>query len=77
MDKKSLRFLVEAKGLRFADLARGLRVDKSTITKWSNGRIPAERVLEVERLTGISRADLRPDIYPLPVRVRASEGAAP
>ena len=31
------------------------------ITKWS--RVPAERVLEVERLSGISRYDLRPDVY--------------
>jgi DNA-binding transcriptional regulator YdaS (Cro superfamily) len=26
-------------------------------------RVPAERVLEVEQLSGISRHELRPDVY--------------
>lgn len=28
------------------------------------GRVPAERVLEVERVSGVSRSMLRPDLYP-------------
>ena len=39
-------------------------VSPQAITKWINGRIPAERVLEIERLTGVSRHELRPDLYP-------------
>ena len=43
-------------------LARGLGVAQPTVSLWR--RIPAERVLSVEVLTGISRTLLRPDLYP-------------
>jgi DNA-binding transcriptional regulator YdaS (Cro superfamily) len=34
-------------------------------SRWENGhrQVPAERVLDIERLTGISRHDLRPDVF--------------
>lgn len=36
----------------------------SVIANWrTRGRVPPERVLEVESVTGISRHDLRPDIF--------------
>lgn len=38
-------------------------VDKSTILRWERGQIPPERAVEVERITGISRHELRPDIF--------------
>lgn len=46
-------------------LARALERDISpqAISQWK--RVPAERVLEVERATGISRHKLRPDLYPV------------
>lgn len=48
-------------------LARKLRVTQPCIAQWvRRKRIPPERVLEVERETGVSRHDLRPDIYPDP-----------
>lgn len=41
--------------------------------KWrATGRIPAERVLTVERITGIPRHELRPDLYPRPTRPEAA-----
>jgi TorA maturation chaperone TorD len=43
-------------------LARGLGITQPSVSSWR--RIPAERVLDVEALTGISRSILRPDIYP-------------
>ncbi len=43
-------------------LARALGVAPQAISQW--GRVPAERVLAVEAATGVSRHDLRPDIYP-------------
>ncbi len=64
MEKKSLRELLKDRGLRLVDLASLSGLDKATMTRWDRGRVPAERVLDVERLTGISRHDLRPDIYP-------------
>ena len=48
-----------------AGLARQLDVTPQAVSGWlTRGRVPAERVLEIERLTGVSRNDLRPDIYP-------------
>jgi len=40
----------------------------TTISKWrARGRIPAERVPEISRLTGIPRHELRPDLWEEPV----------
>lgn len=50
-------------------LARALGISHQAVLKWR--RLPAERVLEVERLSGVSRHELRPDIYP-----RAAEEVA-
>lgn len=45
-------------------LARLLEITPQALSSWRlRGRVPATRVLEVERLTGISRHALRPDIY--------------
>lgn len=44
-------------------LGRQLGIAGNAVRQWL--RVPAERVLEVERLTGVSRHDLRPDIYPI------------
>ncbi|WP_090272773.1 transcriptional regulator [Halopseudomonas litoralis] len=30
----------------------------------ASGRVPAERVLAIEEATGVSRHELRPDLYP-------------
>ena len=49
---------------RGSDLARALDVTPGAIWQWAEERVPAERVLQVERVTGVSRHDLRPDIYP-------------
>lgn len=47
------------------ELAYILKISRPAISKWrKRGRIPAERVLAVERATGISRNILRPDLYP-------------
>jgi DNA-binding transcriptional regulator YdaS (Cro superfamily) len=31
----------------------------------ATGRIPAERVLAIEKASGVSRHELRPDLYPV------------
>lgn len=48
------------------DLARGLGITPQALSQWS--RVPPLRVLDVERITGISRHELRPDLYPSPDR---------
>jgi DNA-binding transcriptional regulator YdaS (Cro superfamily) len=46
-------------------MAKALGVTQPAVTYWvKNNKLPAERVLEVEAATGVSRHDLRPDIYP-------------
>ena len=47
-----------------SDLARRIKVTRATVCNWIYLRIPAERVLEIEKHTGIPRTLLRPDIYP-------------
>lgn len=36
-------------------------ITSQAVSQWD--RVPPARVLEVERLTGVSRYELRPDIY--------------
>jgi DNA-binding transcriptional regulator YdaS (Cro superfamily) len=45
-------------------IARECSVTPGAVSQWLQSRIPAERVLHVERATGISRCFLRPDLYP-------------
>ena len=54
-------YFEQERGRRIA-LATGLGVTAGAVSQWD--RVPAGRVLDVERLTGISRHDLRPDLYP-------------
>lgn len=43
--------------------AEAMHVDKATVSRWASGRIPAERVVQIEVVTGIPRHKLRPDLY--------------
>lgn len=43
-------------------LADRLGIKRQAFYMWR--RVPAERVLDIEAATGVSRHDLRPDIYP-------------
>ena len=42
-------------------LARELGIKHNALYSWN--RVPAERVLDIERITGISRHEQRPDIF--------------
>lgn len=53
------------------EVARDLGIRASVLCKWERGRIPAERVLHVEKVLGIPRWVLRPDLYP-PTDVRVT-----
>lgn len=59
----SLTRLLDAKGLRLADLARKTGVNKATVTRWAQKAVPLTRVYQIEKETGISRHDLRPDFF--------------
>lgn len=49
------------RGLRLK-VARALKITHGAVSQWK--RVPAERVIAVEALTGIARERLRPDLYP-------------
>lgn len=56
-------------------LAKQLGISHQSFYSWS--QVPADRCLDFERVTGISRHDLRPDIYgPSPKRQRKNARAA-
>jgi DNA-binding transcriptional regulator YdaS (Cro superfamily) len=61
----ALRAAVEVVGSQSAT-GRLLSVSQAAVWEWlRKGKVlPAEHVLTVERETGISRHDLRPDLYP-------------
>lgn len=50
--------------IKGAELARQLGISRAAIAQWK--RVPARRVIEVERISGVSRHRLRPDLYPSP-----------
>lgn len=46
-----------------SELARAVGVTHGAISQWVSSRVPADRVVAVERATGIPREALRPDLY--------------
>ncbi len=46
-----------------AELAKRIGVSAQAISQWEE--VPPLRVLAVEAASGVSRHDLRPDLYPL------------
>lgn len=65
MNKIAIESAVAIAGSQ-SELARRIGVRQGYVWKWlRSGRIPAERVIAIEAATGISRHELRPDIYPI------------
>lgn len=57
---------LKEQGWKPAKLARALtdigkNISPQAISQW--GEVPAERLLDVERVTGVPRQQLRPDLY--------------
>src|ERR1700757_3850690 len=55
-------------------LARKMGIAQPSLSNWN--RVPAERVLKVETITGIDRAVLRPDLSGAPALAAHGGGAA-
>lgn len=52
-------------------LGKALGITIQSISGWD--RVPAERAIAVEAATGVSRHDLRPDVFgPAPKKTRAA-----
>jgi len=60
MRDEGLSQAIQAVG-SISELARKLGLSQPSISNWT--RVPAERVISVESLTGVSRVALRPDLY--------------
>lgn len=59
----NLATLLKGRGKTLSDLARQLKVNKGTVTRWAQKKVPLTRVYQVEEKTGISRHELRPDFF--------------
>ena len=62
----NIKTILRDRGLRATDIAAALDINKSCITRWAQRGIPALRAIDVERLTGIPRGEMRPDLWPKP-----------
>ena len=60
-EKALKRAIVAAGGLE--KIAGPLKITKQAVSQWP--QVPSLRVLAVERISGVSRHELRPDLYPL------------
>lgn len=70
----ALKAAIAAAGSQRA-LSKVVGVTQQAISGWvaRGNHLPAEHVLTVEAATGVSRHDLRPDIYPREVTVPAPD----
>jgi len=59
MDKGLLKAIEAAGNQR--RLALLLGIDPAAVNGWK--KIPAHRIVEIERLTGVPREELRPELY--------------
>lgn len=48
--------------MTLAELSRRLGITRGAVAQWK-AKIPAERVLQIEKVTGIDRSILRPDLF--------------
>jgi len=66
--KEALKRAIMAVG-GLAGLAEPLGISMQAVSQWDE--VPPLRVLAVERVSGVPRHELRPDLYPVPTEARA------
>jgi DNA-binding transcriptional regulator YdaS (Cro superfamily) len=72
-DMEKLRQYFEEERGRMSRLAEAIGVTPEAVSQWAASRVPAERVHQVESVTGIPARELRPDMFE---GVKPSEAAA-
>lgn len=60
-DMEQLQSWIDAERGRLSRLSEFIGVNPSVVIRWH--QVPPHHALKVEQFTGISRYDLRPDIY--------------
>ena len=58
------RAVLEAGGT--SAMARACGVRPQAVSKWLKGKAPSNRCVLIESLTGVSRYELRPDVFGTP-----------
>lgn len=58
----NLTALLKNRNMRLIDLARELKVNKATVTRWAQRKVPMDQLAAIEKATGIAPCDLRPDL---------------
>lgn len=73
---ESIRRAVAIYGSQSAT-ARARGVSQAAVWKWVHGKaeLPAEQVLAIELDTGVSKHDLRPDLYPHDLKSHEAHGS--
>ena len=61
--------LIRARRGLISEVARELGLTRSAVSMWD--KVPAERVVDVERVTGIPRHQLRSDLHLVPTEAEA------
>ena len=56
--------LIRAERGMLSKVAYGLGLTRAAVVRWE--QVPAERVVDIERITGIPREALRPDLFRRP-----------
>lgn len=56
-------------------LSRKLGLSRAAVSQWT--RVPVDRLADVERITGVPREALRPDIFAAAARAAASGAGGP
>ena len=63
MKHVDLKAILKARGMNLSQAAVLMGIDKSTMTRWAQDRVPGELVPKFEEKTGIPRYEVRPDLF--------------
>jgi len=64
MDESEVIAEALEKGGGVAAVAKALKMSTEGVRLWrARGRVPADRIVELERITGVPRERLRPDLF--------------
>lgn len=55
--------LLKRAGMNQTQLAKMLGIEQPSVSAWRLRGIPVKRVTDIEKVTGIPRRQIRPDLY--------------